>query len=152
MNKSYIIIFVTIILIIWLLIIVNYKNNKNTEVTITSEKNLEYSFDIKNCNKILIQSFNQAADEKPNKEIIITDIKTINDIISKLSVLPKEWDEYIKMAWNISYLKLIFIWDKDKNYIVEYYWWNIKTPWTSFYSEEKEESKYIYNLIKKLLN
>lgn len=170
MNKTYIIILAIIVLIVCIFIYIKIATNKSPSIMWwwyddkmknkiiselskkVSESNTEYSFDIKNCNEIIVQSYIHANDDTPEKELLINDKNTIDEITNNLNKLPKDGEMYISFAPTISYLKIIFYCENNKNYMVSYYWEKIKTPWTTFYAEEKEDSKKIFDIIKKLIN
>lgn len=63
--------------------------------------------------------------------------------------LPKDWDMFKSFSWEISCTQLKFFCKLDKVYLIEFYWRRIKTPWTTFISDEKyiKIEKEIYSII-----
>ncbi len=134
-------------------------NNKITEINSTELQEKikklaisETTFKISNCNELIIQKYNEASQDKPNKEITITDKETINNITSNLNKLPEDWEMFVSFAPTISHISLTFICEQNKSYRLEIYWSKLKTPGTTFFAEKHEEEKNVIDMINKLLD
>ncbi|MDP2090849.1 MAG: hypothetical protein Q8K30_04600 [Candidatus Gracilibacteria bacterium] len=133
-------------------------NNTNKEIIYSElEKRVksiqtETSFRISNCEELIIQEYKHSNDDNVNKEFIIKDSEIINSLSSLLNKLPEDGEEFRSFIPTISYKRLIFICKDNKNYQIEFYGDKIKTPGTTFFSNNSEEGeKLIVQIINKLI-
>ncbi|MDD2870986.1 MAG: hypothetical protein PHS49_03265 [Candidatus Gracilibacteria bacterium] len=133
------------------------KNNNTKESEIQTRINSlvfsESTFKITNCNELIIQQYNKANDKKTNKEFIVKDINTINEITNTLNELPEDGEEFRSFIPTIPYTLLTFVCNDNKNYKVEIYSDKIKTPGTTFYSSNTQTGeKTVIDIVNKLIS
>ena len=173
MTKNIFFIIWFIIIVIWVVSYFKYETNKSDTNTLTnsgntmwnkneselqlkinSSKSEDTSFKIHNCSEAIVQQYDHASQDKPNKEFLINSKEKISEITDILKKLPEDGEMFISFTSEIELTKLTFLCSENKSYSIEFYWESIKTPWTTFYVEEapKKEEKKLYEIIKKLIS
>jgi hypothetical protein len=106
------------------------------------------------CDKILLEYYNKISDERdniaPQKETVLTNTDTIQNIINLIHAFPDQGDMMVKMG-DVPVLKVTLIYE-DKAVFFKYYENSVQTPATSFYSTPPKEEKLLYELLMAAVN
>lgn len=126
--------------------------NSNTDIKGALVKSELKWFTDKTHQKLILKQFEKASDSKPTQVIEITDVKTIQELKSKIQKLPVEGEKMVSWTPDVPLIEMHFISEHGKE-TLEFYQGQIKTPGTSFYTAEKDlkSQQLLFVEIKKLL-
>ena len=104
------------------------------------------TFKVKSCSRITINYYKNNTDARKGKKpksCETYDKDVITEILSLLNTMPDKGD--IMVSWGkVPVLEVLL---HDKNAYFSYYNRKIKTPSTSFYSNDPAEEKELYSLL-----
>ena len=114
-------------------------------------KEKKYSwFTNKNCTALEIIEYVSISNHKIKRSVTITDIKTIDDLISRIEKIKPQGDMYISFSEEAEEIALLFH-SEDEVQGIEIIQGRFKTPSTSFNMRSESEQE-LYKDIVALLN
>ena len=122
--------------------------------TVVEQKNLKW-FENTNCDVLEIKDYKTIVSKKPQKTKIITDKKTISNLIALIEKIPTNGQEMKSFGDEVAVVTLEFGCTNEKLEIkkqeVEFYRGRAKTPSTGFLEERSEFETKAFEMVQYLL-
>lgn len=102
------------------------------------------------CERIEIREFKRISNAEPSRTSVVTDRKTIDQVIRAIQALPVAGEIMVSFAASASYTRLDFKCSGQVD-TVEFYNDKIKTPDTSFFVADQKFERPVFLLVEMLL-